>query len=119
MPEMLSSKLGLNDVGADGVAGKKVLMRVDFNVPLSPELQVTDETRIKAALPTVKQILDWGCSQLVLMSHLGRPDGRPQAKYSLKPVADVVSKLLGQEVVFVSNCVPSWSDGEKRIEETT
>ena len=86
------------------VAGKKVLMRVDFNVPVTPEGGVGDDTRISAALPSIKHVLDQGGS-VILMSHLGRPKGKPAPEYSLKPVAKDLSEKLGLEVQFSSDCV--------------
>src|SRR5258707_236097 len=85
------------------VKGKKVLMRVDFNVPLEGS-KITDDRRIAQALPTIKSVLDRG-GRLVLMSHLGRPKGGPEPKYSLKPVADRLSELLGKPVKFVADCI--------------
>lgn len=79
--------------------GKKVLMRADFNVPLNEDGVITDDTRIQAALPTIKYILDQGAS-LILMSHLGRPKNEPDPKLSLLPVAKRLSEVLGTEVVF-------------------
>ncbi len=84
--------------------GKTVLMRADFNVPQDAQLQITDDTRIRATLPTVKYILQNGVKKLVLMSHLGRPDGKVVAKYSLKPVADRLKELLGEPVKFLNDC---------------
>jgi len=84
-------------------SGKRVLVRVDFNVPVENGA-VSDTTRIDAALPTLNHILDKGGS-LVLMSHLGRPKGGPDAKYSLAPVVPVLAAALGREVIFVPNCV--------------
>lgn len=102
----IGGKMGIMDLGQAGISGKRVLMRVDFNVPLDKATgKVNDDTRIKAAIPTLKQCLDWGCTQLVLMSHLGRPDGRKQEKFSLASVVPVLSSLLGEEVTFVSDCV--------------
>lgn len=87
------------------IKDKIVLMRADFNVPLDDQLNITDDTRIRETLPTIKYILDNGAKKLVLMSHLGRPDGKPIAKYSLKPVAERLKNLLGEEVDFLNDCV--------------
>ncbi|GIM58264.1 phosphoglycerate kinase [Capnocytophaga canimorsus] len=83
---------------------KKALIRVDFNVPLDENFKVTDNTRIEAAKPTIEKILNDGGS-VVLMSHLGRPKGEKNQKYSLKHIVDEVSKELGKPVVFVDDCV--------------
>jgi 3-phosphoglycerate kinase len=80
-------------------------MRADFNVPLDETLNITDDTRIKETLPTIKYILGNGAKRLVLMSHLGRPDGKRTAKYSLKPVAARLQRLLDQPVKFLDDCV--------------
>src|SRR5439155_18737427 len=85
------------------VKGKKVLMRVDFNVPLKGS-EITDDRRIAQALPTIKNVLDRG-GRLILMSHLGRPKGGPEAKFSLKPAADRLSQLLGKPVKFTSDAI--------------
>jgi len=86
-------------------AGKKAIVRVDFNVPLNKKtFEVTDDTRIRGALPTIKKIINDGGSA-ILMSHLGRPEG-VEAKYSLKPVIPVLSKLLGgKEIKFADDCM--------------
>src|SRR6478735_2627644 len=87
------------------LSGKRVLMRVDFNVPQDKVTGViTNTARITAALPTIKHALEQGAS-VVLMSHLGRPDGQKIAKFSLKPVAVELEKLLGQPVKFLDDCV--------------
>src|ERR1043165_9130684 len=85
-------------------SGKRAVIRVDFNVPLNDKFEVTDETRIKAAIPTLKKILKDGGS-IVLMSHLGRPKEGPTNKYSLKHIVPNVSKLLGVDVQFADDCI--------------
>ena len=85
------------------LSGKRVLMRVDFNVPIENG-KVDDDTRIRGALPTIRYVLDHGAS-LVLMSHLGRPDGKPIPEFSLKPAADRLSEVLGKPVQFVTDCI--------------
>lgn len=95
------AKKTINDVD---VSGKRVLVRVDFNVPLDDDLNVTDDLRVRMALPTIKSVLERGGS-LVLMSHLGRPKGEVVAKMSLKPAADKLGELLGQDVVFATDTV--------------
>ena len=80
-------------------------MRADFNVPQDANLNITDDTRIRATMPTVKYILKSGAKKLILMSHLGRPDGKVVEKYSLKPVAERLKELLGEPVKFLNDCV--------------
>ncbi len=83
---------------------KKVIMRVDFNVPLSKTQEITDDTRVQAALPSIKYILGQGAA-LILMSHLGRPKGKGyENNFSLKPVADYLGKLMQQEIKFSPDC---------------
>jgi len=86
------------------VKGKRVLVRVDFNVPLDENLHVTDDRRIRGALPTIKSIIDRG-GKAILMSHLGRPKAGPEKKFSLKPAADGLSKLLNKPVTLATDCV--------------
>ena len=84
--------------------GQRVLTRVDFNVPLNDELQITDNGRIAAALPTIRYILEQG-GKAILMSHLGRPEGERKEHLSLKPAAEELSRLLGQPVTLAPDCV--------------
>ncbi|PKQ37169.1 MAG: phosphoglycerate kinase [Actinobacteria bacterium HGW-Actinobacteria-1] len=94
------SKKTVKDVD---VRGKRVLVRVDFNVPLA-EGSVTDDTRVRAALPTLRYLVDHG-ARVIVMSHLGRPKGEPDPQYSLRPVRRVLQRLLGRNVVFVDDIV--------------
>lgn len=91
-------------------SGKKAIMRVDFNVPLNADFEVTDDTRIRAAIPSIKKILEDGGSA-ILMSHLGRPKEGPEEKFSLKHVITKLSSHLGTEVKFASDCI-----GEETLE---
>jgi len=84
--------------------GRKVLMRCDFNVPMDDKLNITSDARITRALPTIKYLLDGGAA-LILMSHLGRPEGKCDEKLSLAPVAKRLSELLGKEVIFANDCI--------------
>uniref|UniRef100_A0A832G0A9 Phosphoglycerate kinase n=1 Tax=Ignavibacterium album TaxID=591197 RepID=A0A832G0A9_9BACT len=84
--------------------GKRVLVRVDFNVPLDENLNITDDTRIVESLPTIRKIIAEG-GKAILMSHLGRPKGGPNPKYSLKPTAKRLSELLGKEVKLAPDCI--------------
>jgi len=93
-------KLTIEDLS---LPGKYVLMRVDFNVPLQ-DGNVSNDNRIRAALPSIKYIVDNG-GKLILMSHLGRPKGQRVAGMSLQPCIPVLSKLLGKDVAFVSDCI--------------
>ena len=86
------------------VAGKKVLMRADFNVPLDENMNIMDDARITKAMPTIQKILDNGGS-VILMSHLGRPKGEKNAKFSLAPVAKRLSEIVGKDVIFADDCV--------------
>jgi len=94
-------KLFIDDLN---LKGKRVLVRVDFNVPLDENLNITDDIRIVSALPTIKKIIHDG-GKAILMSHLGRPKGERIEKFSLKPVALRLSELLNQEVKFAPDCI--------------
>jgi phosphoglycerate kinase len=107
----ISNKLSVEDLD---LKGKRVLIRVDFNVPLENG-QVKDNQRIEGALPTIKYVLDHGAKSVILMSHLGRPDGKRVEKESLKPVAEELQKLLGKEVKFLNDCVGD--EVEKAVNE--
>ncbi|KAI6891614.1 Phosphoglycerate, partial [Hortaea werneckii] len=112
----LSNKLAITDCD---LKGKRVLIRVDFNVPLDKETnsKITNNQRIVGALPTIKYAIENGAKAVVLMSHLGRPDGKPTPKYSLKPVVAELEKLLGKPVKFTDDCVGA--EVEKTVNSTT
>jgi 3-phosphoglycerate kinase len=95
------NKMSVKDID---VAGKKVIVRVDFNVPLDDELNITDDKRIRSAVPTIKYLVD-NKAKVIIMSHLGRPKGKFTDKYSLKPTAVRLSELLGQEVILAKDVV--------------
>ncbi len=84
--------------------GKRVIIRADFNVPLDDALQITNDTRIRSTLPTINRAVDEG-AKVILCSHLGRPKGKLDPRYSLAPVARRLQRLLGKEVVFASDCI--------------
>ncbi len=86
------------------VKGKRVLVRVDFNVPLNESGEITDDRRITAALPTINSLIEKG-AKVILMSHLGRPKGEVKPEFSLKPVAERLSQLLNKEVLFANDCI--------------
>jgi len=97
--------LNKKSVGDVDVKGKRVLMRVDFNVPMDKAGAITNTQRIVGAMPTIKKVLDMGAKSVVLMSHMGRPDGRPNTKDSLAPVAKKLEELLGKPVTFLDECI--------------
>jgi len=96
------NKLGISDLD---LTGKRVFMRVDFNVPLA-DSRITDDTRIQASLPSIRYVIEKG-GKLILASHLGRPKGKPEPKYSLRPVAIHLGELLKKPVQFAPDCVGS------------
>ena len=95
------NKVSINNIN---FKSRKVLIRVDFNVPLDKELNITDDRRIRAALPTLKKIIEDG-GKVIACSHLGRPKGEHKPEMSLKPVAVRLSELLGQKVIFADDCI--------------
>jgi phosphoglycerate kinase len=96
--------LKLRTFSPGDVAGKKALVRVDFNVPLTGDGRVSDDTRINAHIPLITELSGAG-ARVALCSHLGRPKGQANPKYTLKPVADELARLMGREVAFASDCV--------------
>ncbi len=84
--------------------GKRVIVRVDFNVPLDENFNITDDTRIRAAMPTINKVINDG-GKLILMSHLGRPKKNPDPKYSLKHIVNYLSQVIGKEVAFADDCM--------------
>ncbi len=99
----IANKLSIEDVD---LKDKRVLIRVDFNVPLDADMKVTNTQRIAGAVPTIKYAIDHGAKAVVLMSHLGRPDGQAKPKYSLAPVVPELEKLLGgKKVTMAPDCV--------------
>ena len=95
------NKVTVNDINFEG---KRVLARVEFNVPLDEALNITDDARIQGALPTIRKILGDG-GKLILMAHLGRPKGKVNPKMSLKPCADRLASLLDIPVSFAGDCI--------------
>ncbi|HKL67588.1 MAG TPA: phosphoglycerate kinase [Bacteroidales bacterium] len=100
----------MRNINSYSFEGKKAIVRVDFNVPLNAELEVSDNTRIKGALPTIKKIVEDGGSA-VLMSHLGRPKSGPEDRFSLRHVVPGLEKLIGRKVLFANDCI-----GEETLE---
>lgn len=97
-------KKTIEDLNKNQLEGKRILVRVDFNVPLNKKLEITNDTRIKAAIPTIKYLMSHK-TKVILMSHLGRPKGRVVEKLRLYPVARRLGELLGQEVKKLDNCI--------------
>jgi phosphoglycerate kinase len=102
------SKLSIKDLN---ISGKTVFIRVDFNVPLDENMNITDDRRIRSALPTINYAIDEG-SKIILASHLGRPKGKPDKNYTLASVARRLQRLIKKEVTFVPDCIGS------KVEET-
>ena len=98
------------------VTGKKVLVRCDFNVPLDENQNITDETRILGALPTIKYLIEKG-AKVILCSHMGKPKGEPKPELSLAPVAKCLSEKLGKEVVFAADDNVVGENAKKAVAE--
>ena len=105
-------KKSVRDLPEAEVRGKRALVRVDFNVPLDDQSRITDDTRIRATVPTLKLLLERG-ARVVILSHLGRPKGKPEPKYSLQPVAPRLAELLGCPVAFVES-----TDSDEAVKAT-
>jgi hypothetical protein len=110
---LFRNSISMKSISTYDFKGKRALIRVDFNVPLDKTtLQVTDDTRIKAAIPTIKKVLEGGGS-VVLMSHLGRPKNIPEDKYSMKNCIPVIEKHLGFKIQFATDCI-----GDRAFEQS-
>ena len=110
---IMYNKLTVEDVD---VKGKKVLVRCDFNVPLNDKQEITDETRIVGALPTIQYLIDNG-AKVILCSHMGKPKGKPVPELSLAPVAKRLSEKLGKEVVFAADDNVVGENAKKAVSE--
>ncbi|MBI4824410.1 MAG: phosphoglycerate kinase [Nitrospirae bacterium] len=95
------NKLTIEDIE---IKGKRVFIRVDFNVPLDDKLMITDDRRVRSSLPTINYAIDEG-AKIILASHLGRPKGKPEPRFSLAPVAKRLQRLLNKEVMFAPDCI--------------
>ena len=94
----------MTNIEQNNFNGKRVIVRVDFNVPLDENFNITDDTRIRAAMPTINKVINDG-GKLILMSHLGRPKKNPDPKYSLKHIVNYLSQAIGKEVAFADDCM--------------
>ena len=103
--------MGIKTVSELDIAGRRLFIRVDFNVPLTPEGKVSDDTRIRESLPTIKLAIEKG-ARVVLASHLGRPKGKPDKKYTLEPVAGRLAELIGADVTLTDEPV---GDGARKV----
>src|SRR4030042_6848408 len=103
----------IRNLDQSDLKGKRVFIRVDFNVPLNEKNEITDDTRIVLSLPTIRFVIKAG-GKAILASHLGRPKGKKDSKLSLAPVAERVSQLLGEKVALATDCVGE--EVQKQIE---
>lgn len=94
----------MTNINQVNFSGKRVIVRVDFNVPLDDNFNITDDTRMRAAMPTLKKVLNDN-GKLIIMSHLGRPKKNPDPKYSVKPLLKHLEELIGKPVIFVDDCM--------------
>ena len=109
--KLMQKVMAIKSVRDLQVENQRVLMRVDFNVPIDLSGRVVDDARIEAALPTIKYLIGKG-AKVILMSHLGRPKGRVRKEYTLKPVAIELGRLLGKSVKFLDNCIGDYTELE-------
>ena len=107
------SKLSLSSLDKTHLEGKKVLVRVDFNVPLNEDGQITDDTRIRAAIPTIEYLINHS-AKVILAAHFGRPKGQVNEKMRLNPVAARLTELLGKNVSLTKSCI-----GEESVEASS
>ena len=100
--------------------GKKVVARFDFNVPFTKTepYKITDTSRIDMAIPTIRLLLEKGASKIIMISHLGRPDGKPDPKYSLEPVAEYLAKKLGTDVILSESAIDNGIKNLLQLPET-
>src|SRR5512143_3098655 len=103
-PVLIKDVLNKLSIDELDIRGKRIFIRADFNVPLDDNLRITDDGRIRSTLPTINYAIDEG-ARVILASHLGRPKGKPDPRYSLAPVAKRLHRLLGKEVVFAPDCI--------------
>jgi len=106
------SKLSLSSLDKTHLEGKKVLVRVDFNVPLNEDGQITDDTRIRAAIPTIEYLINHS-AKVILAAHFGRPKGQVNEKMRLTPVAARLSELLEKNVALTNSCI-----GDEAVSES-
>ena len=104
MKKMKNSLYLLEELNKDDIKNKKILLRVDFNVPLSKDLMVEDDTRIRAALNTINYLLSYNCT-IILISHLGRPNGKIVEELRLNPIAKSLENIIKRDVIKLDDCI--------------